>query len=828
MASLLNSLQSQHSSCITFQSHPASAPAGMPGACFPAFKFRSRQEPVDWRRISAIDVEKVASELDFITLQENIVNVTFCDVGKERCPYCQNPVDPVLLKMFRLAQLTTEYLLHSQEYLTSSLQALEEKLQASVLEKEQIRKEIENHAEEVKSLKEECKRRKRIITSQQMMIEAGANNYHKCPHCDKAFMNYSFLQSHVERRHPEEVDIAKQKKEERQKLQDEVNKLKEQLLHAQSHLEAEHQSYMIKMSEEHEHLKTKEEGILRRFEKWKEEEREKLSCEMEKMKEMFTKEFKELSTKNSTLENQLLEVKNSSIKLKSNLGTLKDDQAHDFEQERHRYQRDLQSLKELLEKQESRWTSRIESLQKEHEKEKYKYQLEVKGLKSYMTATEDQQANVTLYNKRIDELSQKLQEQKEMIITQKEQIYELSSRPSEKVTVCSEQSMSTRLLEPIEEVSEEDKENVHGATSCSKENLVNVLKKNPSLIQELRPILEQALLERLEALGIKPGVRGIPSHQINKILATVESNREEKGKRIPDFHLIRERLAHQLNVSAQKESSIYSNIVVTASSNFTSEEKQEDGPSGLFSIMKEKTAKFKTTVKQHPQPTPRAEHKAGNTPLSSSPRTLPFSSEESENDDVIFKNFQTQMPLHSRNPITSISSLMKDEPSDTDWTEGSEIEEMDPRLFEDRSLHREVSSMSLGNAAAKELKVKNKERIAGGGFQKNEPFGGVLVKQTAKKDDIVRELKLTDVDEDDWDISSLEDDKSPVVKTKAVKTRSAVCKSSDSTTSHNTSPWGTSAGKGMKGGPIDGGTSTLKSSMVTVTDWSDSSDIENI
>uniref|UniRef100_H2ZXJ9 Cilium assembly protein DZIP1 N-terminal domain-containing protein n=1 Tax=Latimeria chalumnae TaxID=7897 RepID=H2ZXJ9_LATCH len=170
---------SQHSSCITFQSHPASAPAGMPGACFPAFKFRSRQEPVDWRRISAIDVEKVASELDFITLQENIVNVTFCDVGKERCPYCQNPVDPVLLKMFRLAQLTTEYLLHSQEYLTSSLQALEEKLQASVLEKEQIRKEIENHAEEVKSLKEECKRRKRIITSQQMMIEAGANNYHK-------------------------------------------------------------------------------------------------------------------------------------------------------------------------------------------------------------------------------------------------------------------------------------------------------------------------------------------------------------------------------------------------------------------------------------------------------------------------------------------------------------------------------------------------------------------------------------------------------------------------------------------------------------------------
>lgn len=30
----------------------------------------------------------------------------------------------------------------------------------------------------------------------------------QCQHCDKAFMNYSFLQSHMQRRHPEECDIS--------------------------------------------------------------------------------------------------------------------------------------------------------------------------------------------------------------------------------------------------------------------------------------------------------------------------------------------------------------------------------------------------------------------------------------------------------------------------------------------------------------------------------------------------------------------------------------------------------------------------------------------
>lgn len=55
--------------------------------------------------------------------------------------------------------------------------------------------------------------------------------------------------------------------------------------------------------QECEQQKSKEEEILQSFHKWKEEEKEKLADEIEKVKDMFMKELKELSSRNVTLEN---------------------------------------------------------------------------------------------------------------------------------------------------------------------------------------------------------------------------------------------------------------------------------------------------------------------------------------------------------------------------------------------------------------------------------------------------------------------------------------------------------------------------------------------
>ena len=48
-----------------------------------SFAFRKRYERIDWRRIASVDVDQVARTLDFSALQENIMNLTFCNIEAE-------------------------------------------------------------------------------------------------------------------------------------------------------------------------------------------------------------------------------------------------------------------------------------------------------------------------------------------------------------------------------------------------------------------------------------------------------------------------------------------------------------------------------------------------------------------------------------------------------------------------------------------------------------------------------------------------------------------------------------------------------------------------
>ncbi|KAE8625963.1 hypothetical protein XENTR_v10006451 [Xenopus tropicalis] len=292
---------------------PPYATRKLPSGAGTMFKFRTRHESMDWRRIGAIDVEKVANELDFITLQENVMSITFCNLQDEKCPHCKNSLDPILLKLFRLSQFTIEYLLHSQEYLTSSLRSMEEEAQAAIKEAEQIKLKMAKQSEDIKSLKDECKRRKKMIASQQMMISAGAGAYHKCNFCDKAFVNYSFLQSHIHRRHPQSAESEKTKQQANELLQNEISKLKNELQHTKCQLETERCAQIEKLSkfQEMDCQKSFEQEMLKKFNSWKEEEKEKHAEEIAKVKDKLQKEVTELAVKNASLG----KVKEQSIKL---------------------------------------------------------------------------------------------------------------------------------------------------------------------------------------------------------------------------------------------------------------------------------------------------------------------------------------------------------------------------------------------------------------------------------------------------------------------------------------------------------------------------------
>ncbi|XP_051464311.1 cilium assembly protein DZIP1 isoform X2 [Apus apus] len=788
-------------------------------ASFPAFQFRGRHEAPDWRRLSAVDVERVWREGDVAALQEHLEHVTFCSAEGERCPHCQGPADPLLLRLLRLAQLCTEYLLHSQEYLGAQLGALEEALRAAQAQRDQLGKEVAQRAQEIKALKEECHRRKKMISSQQqMMLEARAT-YHQAT-CR------GVIQKSLRLKRKAKTDI----------LQDEVDKLKEQLQLTKSQLEAEQQANMVRFSKECEQQKSKEEGILQSFHKWKEEEKDKLADEIEKVKEMFMKEFKELSSRNSTLENQLLELQKFNMQQKSNLGTLKD--SPEFTEEKPQSPQDYHNMVKLLEKQESKWTSRMQALHHEHKTEKSLLLSQIEKLKS---SVREEQNKTNTFDKRIEELGQRLQEQNHLIITQKKQIKELSTRsvasmkpydlsstverleeskPS--LSVMHEQAPLVHMLEPIEELSEEEKEieKVDDKKGRSNQYLTKALNIYPSLLKELRAKLEQILEGKLESLGIKADVRGIPSDRLNKILRAIESARECKQKQEPEMQEIRKHLERQVSFRVEEKASSCNRPVSCpqlpsedllmfsqlGSSSSATPRKPAKRSSTAVRPAEQRTAFTENTS------TPKSKNLYGNgvSRKTASITTPPFSSEEEADEDDI-KQFYVSPALLQKQSKTSSSkvSAFQKVPSKSSM-DGSEESE-----FEETGTPAKTSKGTVIQKLTEQV-----GRSLSNHGNKNKPAGGINVAQAFVKKEEVQELKFTEVEDGDWDISSVED----FVLMKDDKGQKALTvQKNESTAAPVVQAWGLPKTSVPKGEGLHETDKT--SSLVTVTDWSDYSDI---
>ncbi|XP_078223931.1 cilium assembly protein DZIP1 isoform X10 [Callithrix jacchus] len=796
----------------------AGEPPSSASGPLPFFQFRPRLESVDWRRLSAIDVDKVAGAVDVLTLQENIMNITFCKLEDEKCPHCQSGVDPVLLKLIRLAQFTIEYLLHSQEFLTSQLHTLEERLRLSHCDGEQSKELLSKQAGEIKMLKEECKRRKKMISSQQLMIEARAN-YYQCHFCDKAFMNQAFLQSHIQRRHNEEnshfetgfcyvtqaglellastnpsalasqrAGITEyQKNAQIEKLRSEIVVLKEELQLTRSELEAAHQASAVRFSKEYEMQKTKEEDFLKLFDRWKEEEKEKLVDEMEKVKEMFMKQFKELTSKNSALEYQLSEIQKSNMQIKSNIGTLKD--AHEFKEDCSPYPQDFQNVLQLLDSQESKWTARVQAIHQEHKKEKGRLMSLIEKLRT--SKIDDLNASNVFYKKRIEELGQRIQEQNELILTQRQQIKECTCSPLNSVS---------------ESKGRENEQKLNNKTYLRK-----ALKSNSSLTKGLRTMVEQNLMEKLETLGINADIHSISSDQLHRALKSVESERHKQEREIPNFHQLREFLKHQVSCKIEEKallSSDKSNVSQMDTLSIGEIPKMIQLPPKNRQLVRQRAVSTDRTSVSKIKKNIMEDHFPRK---SSTITTPPFSSEEEQEDDDLIRAYASPGPLPVP-PSQSKGSCGKNAvKSDADGTEGSEIEDTDDSL--------KPAGASIKTPTEKVEKMFSHRKNV------NKPVGGTNVPEMFIKKEELQELKCADVEDEDWDISSLEEEIS-LGKKSGKEQKELPPVKNEPHFPHVLNAWGAFNPKGPKGeGLQDNESSTLKSSLVTVTDWSDTSDV---
>uniref|UniRef100_H3D6V5 DAZ interacting zinc finger protein 1 n=1 Tax=Tetraodon nigroviridis TaxID=99883 RepID=H3D6V5_TETNG len=805
--SLLNSPQSQHSG------------NGLP------FRFRPRREKVDWRRIHAVDIDHVVSQLDVDVLQEHINTVTFCSLDAEQCQRCQSPMDLTLMKLFRLAQLSVEWLLHCQEFLTLHLRTAEERLAAADVERDKLLAEQKKQKEKMKAMTMELKQRRKIIKTQQSLFAPQITSSQKCPCCDKSFLNAFFLQSHMQRRHPDEFETHGEKKSQIENLKQEISSLKEQIIQQQQELHT-------KTVQEKEQ-QSLQKDLLRELERFKAEEMARMDRKIEDSRDHIRREMEFLYTRNIHAINEA--NLNHSAKNEKPASPVQSQAERDLDNYKELQLQAIQKLEQQMKKQDRKWESRLQDIQGQHESEKNALLKEMSRMQSSVSDHQEQSQRLQ------QEMTKRLQEKEQTIKAQREQLKTLSSNPPTKVVevpgtdsfhiivsqaapqpkpkkvvldpsidiltsyaVLLEEPACTLKLEPIQEVSEEEKglENEE-KNETTKKHTANptVLKNSSSIKKDVRPDIEQALILKLENMGVKPNQSGLKNKELTSILARMHSEQESFRKRNPDYFHIREEMIGNVERelqtrigggSRQKVSATYICAVVQI------RPRSSSLPSRTTQVMSG------PAVKKSQTPQSAQRDKIPAQPQTSTPitKTPPFSSdEESEEEETETHPFSTSPqpttlsdPHVTRTVVTKLASDDEEE----DWSDVSELQEIDSRQF--HSKHKVVD-------LARKMEKQFAERVV------KKPTGGVSVLPERSE---VQKLTFTDLeDSGDSIVSSLEE-KQDIPKLAPGPTR----KSLDS---HSTSVWGSSTGKGPKSGLTEAGTgSTLKSSLCSLSDFSDS------
>ncbi|XP_074520972.1 cilium assembly protein DZIP1 isoform X2 [Halichoeres trimaculatus] len=851
--SLLNSPLSQHST----NGHPAPAPGMTPSSgasTILPFKFRPRRESVDWRRISALDVDLVVSQLDIEALQDHVGTVTFCTLDGERCQRCQSPVDPALIKLLRLAQLTVEWLLHCQELLTHSLRAAEERLSASGGEREQLLAQQKKQEEKVKELTAELKQRKKVIRTQQSLLAPRLISSHKCTECDKSFLNSAFLQNHMQRRHPDEYEnqlrSESEKKSQIESLKLEISGLKEQILQQQQMLQTK-----AAQEREQQSLQT---NLQREMDRFKAEEMARMDRKIEDSRDGMRKEMEFLYSRNIQALNEANQ--NHTARQEKAASPVHSQPERDVDNYKEMQALAIQKLEHQLKKQDKKWETRLQEIKAEHESEKNQLLNELNRTQSSVSEQQEQTRRLQ------QEMNRRLQERDQTIRAQREQIRNISSNPPTKVvevpvlvtapppepkpkrvvldSSLSERKPAERKPEPVPE---------------KKQRAAAVLKRNASMTKEMRPNMEEAVNRRLEGLGVKPDQSGLKHRELTSLLAKVQSSREEAAKGRPDFWRQREEIVSSVleKLGGGRRGSDPAPESQTKSRQSVQVVQIRPRSSSLPSRATKVQSGAAVKQPKTPQPAPRTktaqpQTSTPNTKLAprSFTKTPPFSSdEESEEEDSDIAEQPQKLPQpRQTNPVqirsskpaparqtvstfnqqsrgsavtkTAVTKVESDD-EDDDWSDVSELQEINqgpPRGHKDQNGNVERKVFGKENKISSLAKKMEKQFADRGG---KKPVGGVSV--IPERKDEVQELTYTDLEESsDWVVSSLED---RLEVSKPAQGSGPIRKSLDSS---STSVWGTSTGKAPKSGLTEAGTgSTLKSSLCSLSDISDSEEISN-
>ena len=120
-------------------------------------------------------------------------NLTYAHLDREDL---ERLGDAHFVKLFRLSQLSIEYLIYTQNYLETLTTSLDLHYQNSYAETAKIRAAIQKQSQENKTLKKELKLKQKTLTTYEYLLKLPAEQdqeFYKCKQCPKFFISTAFL-----------------------------------------------------------------------------------------------------------------------------------------------------------------------------------------------------------------------------------------------------------------------------------------------------------------------------------------------------------------------------------------------------------------------------------------------------------------------------------------------------------------------------------------------------------------------------------------------------------------------------------------------------------
>ena len=170
----------------------------------PKFSFQERSGHINWRLLMNTDIERIVRDVDLKQLESLLQNITFAQLDRDDL---ERLGDQHFIKLFKLSQLSIEYLLYTQSYLESLCKALDLQYKHTYEKTHKIEEAIKKYQVELKTMRKELKLKQKTLSTYEYLMKVPTEQEQeviRCKHCHKFFVAKSYLQKHYLRHHPDQ------------------------------------------------------------------------------------------------------------------------------------------------------------------------------------------------------------------------------------------------------------------------------------------------------------------------------------------------------------------------------------------------------------------------------------------------------------------------------------------------------------------------------------------------------------------------------------------------------------------------------------------------